>query len=163
MDSYLSQAGLTVPSEIPSDGGQRRQQGNFCSCRGRRMSTHRSDFTIFNKSSTATASTSFDSGNVSLPACTTVRDLSFRSCNAERIEGVNAGATVRFLFSARHRYFMVTKTLVCLQTLTYACHSHSIISWRLNSLADKGSFGRHLYRTVRRYEKNPRLVAIEGE
>jgi len=61
-----------------------------------RISIHRSDFTIFNKSSTATACTCFDRGNVSLPACTTVRDLSFRSCNAERIEGVNVGATVRF-------------------------------------------------------------------
>ena len=60
------------------------------------LSLHRSDVTIFNKSPTATACTCFDSGNVSLPACTTIRDLSFRSCKAERIEGVKAGATMHF-------------------------------------------------------------------
>jgi hypothetical protein len=36
-------------------------------------------------------------GNDSVPACTTVRDLSLRSCSAERMEGVSAGPVVRLI------------------------------------------------------------------
>lgn len=62
-----------------------------------------------------------------------------------------------------HRILMTLGKLNYLKTITYEDHSHSIISWRFNSLADQESFGGHLYRSVRRYDKNLRLAAIDGE
>jgi hypothetical protein len=42
-------------------------------------------------------------------------------------------------------------------------HSHSIISWRLNSLAHREFFRGNIPMTVSEYDKNLRLVAINGE
>jgi hypothetical protein len=42
-------------------------------------------------------------------------------------------------------------------------HSHSIISWRLNSLAHREFFRGNIPKTVSEYDKNLRLVAIDGE